>query len=250
LSARLAALACVLALAAMLTATSGAAPVGSLALNASFVFKWGQPATCPAGVDPSLSSCLPQSAQTVIRGLGSVSLSSLAVITETPLGSGCWLWRITGSLSVAGKGGIEFTATAPGCQQQATSTLTYTVTGGSGKYAGGTGSGTLAIPSFTESNFTGTQSWTGTLDVPGLEFDTTAPVLHGATNKTVRTKAKTGARVRFAVTASDAVDSSVPVACKPPSGSRFKVGKTTVKCSAADSSGNVASGSFKVTVRR
>lgn len=249
MSVRLAALASILGLAATLTASSGAAPAGSLALTSSFVFKWGQPATCPAGVDPSVSSCLPQTAQTVvIRGLGAVSVSNLVVITETPLGSNCWLWRMTGLLSVAGKGDIAFAASDPGCQKQSTATLSYTVTGGSGKYAGATGSGTLVIPTFTESNFTGVQAWSGILDVAGLEFDTTAPVLHGAVSKTV--KAKKGAVVRFAVTATDAVDGSVPVVCKPRSGSRFKVGRTTVKCSAADSSGNAASGSFKVTVKR
>jgi HYR domain len=157
---------------------------------------------------------------------------------------------VTGSLSAAGKGGITFTASAPDCQKQATSTLTYAIAGGDGKYTGATGSGTLAIPSFTESSFTGLQTWAGTLDVPGLEFDTTPPVLRGAVSNTVKAKTKKGAVVRYTVTASDAVDGSVPVVCKPRSGSRFKVGRTTVKCSAADTSGNVASATFKVTVKR
>jgi hypothetical protein len=53
------------------------------------------------------------------------------------------------------------------------------------------------------------------------------PVLHGAVSKIVRTKS-----------------------CKPRSGNRFRVGKTVVKCTAADTSGNVATAAFKITVKR
>ena len=179
-----------------------------------------------------------------------MSFSNLAVITETPLGSNCWLWRVTGTVAVLSKGDFSFSASAPGCQQQATATLTYSVTGGTGKYAGASGSGTLAVPSFTESTLSGIKTWSGTLDVPGLEFETVPPVLRGAVSKTVRAKTKKGVVVRYAVIATDAVDGSVPVVCKPRSGSRFKVGKTTVKCAATDTSANVATASFKVTVKR
>jgi hypothetical protein len=166
------------------------------------------------------------------------------------VGSGCWLWRVTGTLSVAGKGDISFSASDPGCQKQSTVTLAYKVEGGTGKYDGATGSGTFAVPTFVESNFTGTQSWSGTVDVPGLEFDTTPPVFHGAVKKTARAKSAKGAVVRYAVTATDAVDGSVPTICKPRSGTRFKVDKTTVKCSATDASANVATTTFTVTVKR
>jgi HYR domain len=247
---RLLALASSIALAAVLAPSSGATLAGSLALSASFAFKWGQPATCPAGVDPSVSSCLPQTAQTLVRGLGAVSVSNLAVITEKPVGSGCWLWSVTGTLSVAGKGDISFAAIDPGCQQQSTANLTYAITAGTGRYAGASGSGTFGIPAFVEATLTGLQAWTGTLDVSGLEFDTVPPVLRGAVGKTVRTKNRKGAVVRYAVTAKDAVDGSVAAICKPRSGSRFKVGKTIVKCTAADTSGNVATAAFKVTVKR
>ena len=40
----------------------------------------------------------------------------------------------------------------------------------------------------------------------------------------------------------------MPVTCTPPSGSIFAPGATTVNCSATDSHGNTASGSFTVTV--
>ena len=85
----------------------------------------------------------------------------------------------------------------------------------------------------------------------GPEFDLTAPTFRGAVPKTVRAaKGAKTARVTFKVTAVDAVDGAVPTACQPKSGSRFKVGKTTVRCSAMDSSANTAKTSFTVTVKR
>jgi len=58
------------------------------------------------------------------------------------------------------------------------------------------------------------------------------------------------ARVTFKVTARDGVDSAVPVACQPRSGSRFRIGRTTVRCEATDSSGNTGKAAFTVTVKR
>jgi hypothetical protein len=45
-------------------------------------------------------------------------------------------------------------------------------------------------------------------------------------------------------------DSTVRVICKPPSESRFKLGHTTVHCSAIDSGDNTATAKFVVTVKR
>ena len=90
---------------------------------------------------------------------------------------------------------------------------------------------------------------TGTLDVPAA--DTIPPTLSGAKHKTLR--APRGAkrlRVRYIVTAQDAVDGSVPVACTPRSGSYFSLGRTKVACSATDSSGNTGKAQFMVTVKR
>jgi len=55
-------------------------------------------------------------------------------------------------------------------------------------------------------------------------------------------------RVNFTVKAVDDVDGNVPVQCDRGSGSVFKIGKTTVRCEAIDSSGNVRRASFIVTV--
>jgi hypothetical protein len=91
---------------------------------------------------------------------------------------------------------------------------------------------------------------TGTLVVPGLEFDVTPPTLSGAASKTVRApKGAKRVRVTYNVTARDTVDSAVPVTCLPRSGSRFSLGRTTVKCEAMDKSANTARARFVVTVR-
>jgi hypothetical protein len=91
----------------------------------------------------------------------------------------------------------------------------------------------------------------GTLVAPGVDvFDITVPTLNGAVNKTVRAPrgAKT-MRVRFTVTAQDAVDGALPAVCKPRPGSRFKLGKTPVACVANDKSGNTSTARFTITVR-
>ena len=56
-------------------------------------------------------------------------------------------------------------------------------------------------------------------------------------------------RVTYNVTASDGADGQVPVTCDPRSGSRFPIGRTIVRCSATDSSGNTANASFRIIVR-
>jgi len=78
--------------------------------------------------------------------------------------------------------------------------------------------------------------------------DTTPPTLNLPENITARATSRSGAVVNFTVTASDAVDANVTPICTPRSGSLFGLGQTTVTCRATDSSGNAASGSFRVTV--
>ena len=79
--------------------------------------------------------------------------------------------------------------------------------------------------------------------------DDTPPVLTLPSNITVPADPVTGAAVvLFTATANDVVDGSVPVTCLPASGSASGAGTTTVACSASDLAGNVASGSFTVTV--
>jgi hypothetical protein len=78
--------------------------------------------------------------------------------------------------------------------------------------------------------------------------DTTAPVLTLPTAMTVSAVGPSGAPVAYAVSATDAVSGPATVTCSPASGATFPLGTTTVNCSAPDTHGNTATGSFTVTV--
>jgi len=53
----------------------------------------------------------------------------------------------------------------------------------------------------------------------------------------------------FSANSIDLVDSTVPVACKPTSGSTFQNGLTAVECTAHDTAGNATAATFTVRVR-
>ena len=74
--------------------------------------------------------------------------------------------------------------------------------------------------------------------------DTTPPTLSLPADMTV----SVGTPVTYSASAHDLVDGGVAVSCSPSSGSSFPVGTTTVSCSATDSHGNKATGTFHVTV--
>ena len=194
-------------------------------------------------------------------GLGDVSAS---YTFEMDLGSGSCpsgFGKALGypiRLVVAGKGAINIgVSAATDCiaiESVRTQTQAFTITSGTGIYAGASGSGMLERAlgePVTDGSRHGSETWQGTLTVPGLTFDLVAPKIVGATSRTVvvRRRAKR-VRVSYVVTAIDDVGGPVPVTCKPRSGHRFHIGRTTVRCSATDMSANVATASFKITVRR
>jgi hypothetical protein len=173
----------------------------------------------------------------------------------------------SGRLIIAGKGEITFTiAEAARCLwspagpepypiggEPTTEPQEFTITGGTGLFAAASGSGKLEQRWFDWSRYPdyGAETWTGGLKVPGHAFDVTPPALSGATARTIQVaKGATSARVTFKVTATDDVDGAIPVSCLPRSGSRFEVGRTTVRCEATDSSDNTRGAAFTVTVRR
>jgi N-acetylneuraminic acid mutarotase len=87
----------------------------------------------------------------------------------------------------------------------------------------------------------------GSQTLVGLDF--TPPVLTLPGNITTDATTTGGAAVTFSASANDAVDGARPVVCSPSSGATFAIGTTTVNCTAADTRGNMAAGSFTVTVR-
>ena len=80
--------------------------------------------------------------------------------------------------------------------------------------------------------------------------DTTAPVLADMPGVTEEARGPAGATVSYPLPpASDLVDPSPAVTCTPAPGSTFRLGPTTVGCTASDASGNKGTSSFVVTVQ-
>lgn len=252
----LAALATALTAAATVQVASGVAKTGaatgSLTLEAGLAMR-STPGPCPPGSPPDADLCAARTGSGAVRGLGGVSETYTFFVQE---GDCDRVFETTVRLEVAGKGELQLAVDRyrGECISSALNqSRAFTITGGSGIYAGASGGGTVTHQaSYTGGGgAAGTDTWTGTLTVPGLEFDVTPPTLSGAVNKTIRARSGSNrVRLTYRVTARDAVDGSVPVSCQPRSGSRFKIGRTFVKCSATDTSANAKTGRFRVTVKR
>ena len=78
--------------------------------------------------------------------------------------------------------------------------------------------------------------------------DTTQPTLALPGVITDEATSPAGKVISFTATATDAVTASPAVSCTPASGSTFAIGDTVVTCAAADAAGNVATGSFMVSI--
>ena len=243
--------ACAAIAAVSLVPPSSARDSGTLPIKSEIRIKY-PPITCPAGT-PELLSCFTRAGTTVVRGLGTVEESYAYVLDENPVGCPDNHVRglpSTARLTIPGKGTIDIRVNGTDCVQRIQTvrgTETFTVTGGSGRYAGATGSGTIDHLSTGPPGWNGRDTWSVTLEVPGLDFDLTPPTITGAVAKTARAVGKV-ARVSFKVTATDTVDGSVPAVCTAKSGSRFRIGRTTVRCSATDTSANTTTARFTVTV--
>lgn len=235
--------------------------VGSLALQIDIDLS--NPETpCPTGT-PTTFQCFARTGSAVVPGLGAMQESHNYVLENGPAGCvpspGADAVRLIPStvvLTIAGKGAVDISTSGTGCLSRDGTLIakeTFTITSGSGAYAGASGGGTVEthFNAPGTNTFRGADIWAGTLIVPGYPFDLTPPTIKGAKNRTVRVphRAKR-ARIKYSVTAEDDVDSNVPVACRPRSGSRFRVGRTRVTCSATDTSANTSKATFTVTVRR
>lgn len=191
------------------------------------------------GVDPVRDHCVSQAGAVEVKGLGTVHVTTQhAVILSN---ASCPHGSVTGELKTP-HGTLEISGAATGCVNSTFGYGDYPINiTGSGGLSGVSGSGTIANQ--------GAYVVTATLSALSSVFDVENPVITGAVNKTVTTTSRLGARVRFAVTARDGVDGHVGVTCHPASGSRFRVGRTRVTCSATDSSANIAVRSFFVNVK-
>ena len=232
---------------------------GALELNVEFDASYAfGPNYCPPEAPATAVECIGFSGDATVRGLGVVTATyvkyfDFAVCAEVTQFK-------TAVLEVAGKGAINVSMPFPRCGPTAPAEvgpMDGSITGGSGRFAGASGSlqfrSVVGAPSAGSRGPTGrsTDTWSGTLVVPGYEFDLTPPVLNGAVSKTVRApKGAKRARVRYRVTARDDVDPSVAVECKPRSGNLFRVGRTNVTCLATDTSANQATARFTIVVKR
>jgi subtilisin-like proprotein convertase family protein len=78
--------------------------------------------------------------------------------------------------------------------------------------------------------------------------DTTAPALTVPADPTVEASGPNGAVVTYSATASDVVDGTLTPSCAPSSGSTFRIGTTSLTCTATDDAGNTGTASFQVVV--
>jgi hypothetical protein len=254
---RIAVLAAGIALAAAALAAAGRAG-GSDTLQLSDAYLNGQTqnglVTCPQGT-PETSNCWSIGSAGAVRGLGDVTETGVLIVDDVH--TTCEKWHATPVLTVAGKGTIQLSLQGPTCISDPNgngvsgASLTLTVTGGTGAYASASGEGTDVTNDASGLGLHGSDTLSGTLTAPATTFDLTPPVISVKVKKTVRApKGAKRVRVRYTATALDAVDGAVPVKCTPRSGSRFKIGRTRVKCTATDSSANTATKKFTITVRR
>lgn len=223
-----------------------------------FAIRWAANNTaCPARYSPTTECNARIGSLAAVRGFGYVTESYVfAFETAAP---GCapgfaLVLPTSGRLEVkdrgeiffdlrGGSGCVAFGTTAPDVHLVAQA---FTITGGSGVFAGVSGNGVITRSA------DGVDNWKGTFSAPSYVEDLAAPTITGARDKRVTAPRHVKAiRIRYAVTANDDIDGAVPAVCSPRSGTQFKVGRrTTVRCSATDKSANTATATFSVVVRR
>lgn len=234
---------------------------GHLDVDATFKTAWKFHSTyCPPGTNPG-AQCVRSRGTAIVSGLGNAVATYTKMIDDqtcTQPGLDHVQFR-TLVVAVAGKGDIELSLDGLNCYSPPPINVgpyELRITGASGTFAGA--AGTMTFKSFIAAGNplcscgASTDTLTGTVSVPGHDFDVTPPVLSGLSplTATARKPAKRVRVRRYGVTATDAVDGQVKVDCTPRAGSFFKLGRTIVHCGATDTSGNAATGSFTVAVQR
>ena len=151
-------------------------------------------------------------------GLCSRATSSSSTTTRPPVAAACASCTPRGSSR--SQEGARFNSILDACEQCVSDRLKanrlFTITGGTGAFAGAAGTGTVKHDLYEGLPASGTDTWSGSVAVPGLEFDLTSPVLSGLVNKTVRApKGAKRVRVRYRVTARDLLDGSIRPGANP-----------------------------------
>lgn len=244
---------------AVLFAFAPSTSADSASLQVAVTFR-GVAAACPSGY-PSTAECHSRPGGPVaVPGLGFVSQAYVAAVdlapTECPAGTQKIL-SYPSRLLVKDRGQIFIAVAASStCADPGVPLLSvaqsFTITGGTGVFAGASGSGVVSrthagcCPGF------GIDNWNGTITATGFLVDLTPPTIKGAHNRVVHAPAAAKrVRVKYKVTALDAKDGSLRPTCRPRSGSSFRVGRRTIiRCAVSDRSANFAHAKFRIIVRR
>jgi hypothetical protein len=127
---------------------SALADTGTLTFQAEFTVAY--PSTpCPAGT-PARVECFARAGKGIVRGLGSVDETYPYLLQNGAEGCDIEAVRLlpsTARLTVPGKGEIELRVGGTACLTRLGGVLqakeTFTITGGTGRYAGASGGGTI-----------------------------------------------------------------------------------------------------------
>src|SRR5262249_42628100 len=159
---------------------------GTLQLQAVFQGKW-HAVDCPPGT-PQSTGCYLNVGSGTVSGLGNASETYTLFWNQADPNCTHSTYT-TAVIAVQGKGELDASLTDPytPCDPppQEPTTLNFTVTGGTAKYAGATGSGTMRNVVHELGGGTGSMvdTWTGSLSA-SADFDTTSPAISGADSKT------------------------------------------------------------------
>jgi hypothetical protein len=220
----------------------------------------GGDASCPAGYPASTECHSRPGGPVAVPGFGFVSESYVAAVDVAPTGCPTGTQKILSypaQLMVKDRGAILITVAASDtCANTGVPVLSvaqaFTITGGTGVFADASGSGMVSRTNVGCCPGHATDNWEGTISAPAFVPDLTPPTINGAHKRVVRAPARVNRiRVRYRVTALDAIDGALRPTCRPRSGSRFRVGRrTTVRCSVSDLRANFRRTKFTVDVRR
>ena len=221
---------------------------GTLQLKAKFPVKWHFLPACPPG-QPSTVTCYLFEGQAVVPGLGRVTEKYMKTFDGQ-----CARTLPDFVVTVAGKGDLSGSVTGPACGAVPPTqvTLDATITGGTGIYAGSVRKHSDHVSHLRAGRRGGGRHRHLLRHAQRARARVRrdrASLERSAREDGAGSERREARKVRYVVTAKDAVDGSVATVCKLRSGAFFKIGRTTVTCRAVDSSANTATARFIVTVK-